>query len=165
MRVRDIMTRGVRTCAPSTSLREAALRMREADCGVLPVVEEGRASGILTDRDVCLALAQRDRRPSEVAVGEAMSRGLYACEEADEVREALATMRSRRIRRLPVVDRQGKLRGMLSINDVIRGVRPDRHGSGISPGQAVRTLRAICEHRDPAKKEENRDVTVLSEFV
>ena len=77
---------------------------------------------------------------------------------------ALDTMRARRIRRLPVVDAAGALRGILSMNDVVRGAGPGGQGR-ISYADALRTLQAIGEHRYPREEEHNADVTALSEYV
>lgn len=164
MKVKAIMTRAVRSCSPETTAREAVLTMREADCGILPVVRGERLAGVVTDRDLCLALAERDCGPSELSVGEAMSRGLWACREDDEVHAALDTMRARRVRRLPVVDAAGQLRGILSINDVARNAEREADGR-ISFEDALGTFQAIGEHRYPAREEHDVDVTALSEFV
>jgi signal-transduction protein with cAMP-binding, CBS, and nucleotidyltransferase domain len=121
--------------------------------------------GVITDRDICLALAQSDRRPSEVFVAEAMSRGALICRGEDGVREALSTMRARRVRRLPVVDAAGKLCGILSINDVIRHTEQAGDGQAISYEDTVKTLQDICEHRYPVAPAKPADVTELARFV
>lgn len=164
MKVKAIMTRAVRWCTPETTAREAALAMRQVDCGILPVLRKGKPVGVVTDRDVCLALAERDCRPGELPVGDAMSRCLWACREDDDVQTALDTMRARRVRRLPVLDATGDLRGILSMNDVAREARPGVDG-GVTEEDALRALQAIGEHRYPAGKEDNVDVTALSRFV
>jgi predicted transcriptional regulator len=138
--------------------------MRQVDCGILPVLRNGRPAGVVTDRDLCLALAERDCRPGELPVGDAMSRGLWACREDDEVQTALDTMRARRVRRLPVLDAAGDLRGILSMNDVLREAGAGLDG-GLAPEEALRALQVIGEHRYPARKEDNVDVTALSRFV
>jgi signal-transduction protein with cAMP-binding, CBS, and nucleotidyltransferase domain len=139
--------------------------MRGIDSGVLPVMQKGRAVGVITDRDICLALAERDRRPSEVTVGEAMSRGVLTCVEQDGVRETLATMRARRVRRLPVIDTAGRLCGILSINDVIRHTEQAGDGQAVSYEDTVKTLQHICEHRYPAAPAKPADVTELARFL
>jgi len=164
VKVKAIMTRAVRWCTPETTAREAALAMRQVDCGILPVLGKGRPAGVVTDRDLCLALAERDCRPSELPVGDAMSRCLWACREDDDVHTALDTMRARRVRRLPVLDAAGDLRGILSMNDVAREAGPGLDG-GVTQEDALGALRVIGEHRYPARKEDNVDVTALSRFV
>jgi CBS domain-containing protein len=74
MRVNEIMTESPKACAPDSSVREAAVLMRDNDCGVLPVVQRGRLVGIVTDRDLCLGLAECDRPASQVSVDEIMFR-------------------------------------------------------------------------------------------
>jgi CBS domain-containing protein len=162
MKVKTIMTRPAVSCAPETSVALAGQMMRQIDGGVLPVVEKGRLVGVVTDRDICLGLAERNRRPSEVTVQQVMSRGLQACGEKDEVRRALITMRAKRIRRLPVVDAQGQLRGMLSVNDVILRSEPVGNGQAVSYEETIKTLQRICEHRYPVPEPKPEDVTELA---
>ena len=150
MKVKEIMTRDARSCAPETSVREAAATMREADCGALPVVHKGKTSGMSTDRDICLALAERNRLPSDLQVEEAMSRALYACAKEDGVEKALATMRGHQVRRLPVVDGNGVLRGIVSLNDVALHAVEKGDGHAIAYGEAMKTFKAICGHRHAA---------------
>lgn len=161
MKVRTIMTRDVATCAPETPLRDAALMMREADAGVLPVLVSGRACGVVTDRDICLGLAERDCRPSEVPVREVMSRSVCSCSEDDSVETALSTMRSRRVRRLPVLAADGTLRGILSMNDVLLHSREGSNREAIAYDDAIQTLQTICEHRNRGKARELVDATSL----
>ena len=150
MKVKDIMTRSAMSCTPETSVREAAEIMRAADCGALPVVYKAKTSGMITDRDICLALAERNRAPSELRVEEVMSRVLYACAEEDGVEKALATMRGHQVRRLPVVDAKGALRGIVSLNDVALHTAEKGDARAIPDEEAMRTLKAICGHRRAA---------------
>ena len=115
MRVRDLMTPAPRTCAPESTLADAALAMDQARCGVLPVVDCGRTVGMLTDRDVCLALAREDGRPSEVRVDRAMSRDVHYLKEDETHARALQLMRRWRVRRLPVLAADGSLRGIVTL--------------------------------------------------
>ena len=153
MRVLDIMRREVMVCTPESTLASAGRHMAEADCGVLPVVDEAsRVVGMLTDRDVCITLALRDRRPSEVTVRQAMSGDVYSCRVGDDIREALATMRQRRVRRLPVVDADRHLAGILSLDDVVLEARPFEGPGFTGPvyGDIAETLKAICAQPVPA---------------
>jgi CBS domain-containing protein len=125
MRVDEICTRDVKTCGPDTNLADAAWTMWEADCGILPVVDaEGKVTGVVTDRDIAMATATKYRPAREIAVREVTADRLFTCSLRDDVKEALETMRSQKIRRLPVVDTEGKARGMLSLNDVAQASRP-----------------------------------------
>jgi CBS domain-containing protein len=141
MKVRDVMTEPALTCAPETSLAVAAGLMREADYGTLPVVDSrGRLVGIITDRDICLAVAGSNRNAINIAVREAMTQKVFSALLDDDVHSALATMKSARVRRLPVRDDVGRLTGILSIEDlVVRGLQ----GGGINTDEIVAALRAM----------------------
>lgn len=105
MKVRDIMTEPAVTCSPRASLAVAARLMRDADYGTLPVVDaQGRLEGIITDRDVCVALAGTNRNAVNVSVHEAMTHRVFTAGPDDDVHGALATMRTHRVRRVPVCD-------------------------------------------------------------
>lgn len=141
MKVRDIMTEPALTCSPETSLAVAAGLMRDADYGTLAVVDSrGRLAGIITDRDICLVVAGSSRNGVNIAVHEAMTGKVLTARPDDDVISALATMKSARVRRLPVCDDAGHLKGILSIEDiVVRGLQ----GDGVSTGEIVTALRAM----------------------
>ena len=144
MKVRDVMTSDVRTCRPETNLAEAVRDMWEGDCGALPVVnDEGRVTGMITDRDICIALATRGRSAERVAVRDVAQGPAHTCLADDETATALGTMKAHRVRRLPVIDADGHIRGILSLNDVVT------HAGSASPTEVVSTLSSICEHRRP----------------
>lgn len=107
MKVTEIMTAAPRTCTPDTTLAAAANLMWEGDCGILPVVDDGELVGVVTDRDMYIALATRNARASQVRVGAVATKTVSACQPEDEVEAALATMKRARVRRLPVVDAAG----------------------------------------------------------
>lgn len=122
MRVKDVMSTNVTACTPSSSLAGIASRMWLGSCGAIPVLDdERRIVGIVTDRDVCFAVASTGRPAKDVEVREITpgARTVYTCSPEDDVRDAVAVMRERRVRRLPVVDGEGRLRGMLSMTDAI----------------------------------------------
>jgi CBS domain-containing protein len=144
MKVRDLMTSKVRSCRLETNLAEVGKEMWEGDCGALPVVnDEGRVTGIITDRDIAIALATRGRPAGEVAVREVTGDRAQTCLADDDATVALETMKAYKVRRLPVVDADGHLRGVLSLNDVVT------HAGAASPTEVVRTLASICEHGHP----------------
>ena len=92
--------------------------MWDCDCGAVPVIDDdGRAIAVVTDRDICMAALMRDRAPSAIPVAEAMSRDLKSCGPDDEVATAEEIMRAHQIRRLPIVDRDRRPVGMLSLAD------------------------------------------------
>ena len=119
MKVKELMTTDVKRCSPETNLAAAARIMWEGDCGAVPVTDErDRVIGVITDRDICIAAATRPRTEGEIPVKEVISRALYTCAPGDDVRAALETMKTRKIRRLPVVDPGGRLIGIVSIHDI-----------------------------------------------
>src|SRR5690348_11969620 len=116
MKVRDAMTPNVTCCTLDSNLAGVASRMWLGSCGAVPVLDEtARVVGIVTDRDVCFALAGSDRPATEVKVRELVARrpALYTCAADDELADALRRMRDRRVRRLPVVDAEGGVEGIL----------------------------------------------------
>ena len=154
MRISDVMHREPSVCRPETTLAEAGRVMASIDCGILPVVDETESVlGVLTDRDICLALTERNARPSTIFVRDVMSRDVATCRAHHDLSEALGKMRSRRVRRLPVVSDDGLIEGILSLDDVVLLARgSDTPGLG-GPlyDELGRTMRAICEHPLPAR--------------
>jgi CBS domain-containing protein len=145
MRVRDIMTQPAATCAPETTIAIAGHLMEDVGCGMLPVVDlRRRLLGVVTDRDLLLALANTDRSARQIMVQEAMNRDVTTCGSDDELSSALQAMRRRAVRRLPVVDREGHVIGVLSIDDIVRwGVVP----SGVRAAYVIEALDQICDRR------------------
>jgi CBS domain-containing protein len=144
MRVRDIMTRDPKTCGPEMTLQDAAFLMHGAGCGILPVLAQGRTIGVVTDRDICFGLAERDRPASEIPVSDAMSWRVYFCNQNDRISDALETMTVKQVRRLPVDDDDGRLCGILSIDDVIL------HSGAtdmalVSAAETLQALQGICQ--------------------
>ncbi len=115
------MTTDVGACRPFDTVDWSAKVMWERDCGAVPVVDqEGRAIAMLTDRDICMAALTQGKALAEIHVSSAMSRRLWSCRPMDDVKEAEKLMRAHQVRRLPVVDPDGKLLGVLSISDLAR---------------------------------------------
>lgn len=147
--VHDAMRTRVYVCAPEDTLARAAQLMWEKDLGCLPVCAPGRqALAMLTDRDIAMAAFMQWKHLAEASVESAMSRSLCACSPDDELGQAEEMMRANQVRRLPVVDAQGVLVGLLSLGDVARYVRQRSPRAG-SPAQQrlAETLAAICEPR------------------
>src|SRR5258708_7678276 len=102
MKVKEILTTNPKVCTTTTNLAEAASFMWDYDCGILPVVgDEGRVVGLITDRDICIAGATKNRNLSDIAVEETMTGKVYSCAPEDDVDKALDTMQQRKVRRLP----------------------------------------------------------------
>src|SRR5579872_3332866 len=120
MRVGDIMTREIVSCQKDTDIGAAARLMRAGRFGTLPVVDaHGTLTGIITDRDIAMAAATRQRNASHIAVHEVMSAKIRSCFADDEVGVALKQMEAAGVRRLPVLDANSHLTGILSIDDIV----------------------------------------------
>lgn len=153
------MSEDVKCCGPDTNLASAAAVMWENDCGVLPVVTDGRnAIGVITDRDIAIALGTRNEQASEIPVKEVMTREIYTTSPEDDIHSALKIMRKAQVRRLPVVNTEGVLDGILCLNDIaLQAVRPNgKKSPELSYEDVVNTLKAICEHRRPGLEEQYR---------
>lgn len=148
MKVREIMTAGAQTCGPDTTLPQAVRAMRDERCGFLPVVDwRSSVAGVVTDRDICMALVNSARKPLNIAVREVMETNVHTCGPDDELQAALETMKRYRVRRLPVVSEHGTLVGVLSFDDVVlRALTPDAP----TPADMVTSLREILKRREEA---------------
>jgi len=119
MKVRDVMRRDAAVCGPDNNLAAVAETMWKRDVGVVPVVDgRGRAVGMITDRDVCIAVGTRHRMAADIAVEEVMSTDLASVRPEEDLDDALEQMRRRKVRRLPVLETDGTLVGILSIDDL-----------------------------------------------
>ena len=153
MRVKEIMTPDAKAIWLTESLADAAKLMWENDCGVLPIIKDGRkVIGMITDRDICMAIAMRDTSPSGVSVEEVMTGRVYSVSPEDEIAQALQAMQEHKIRRLPVVNPEGELEGILSFNDIVmHAKRVDVAVSdSINSDDVMETYQAICRHPVPA---------------
>lgn len=120
MKVRDVMTEAAVCCKPETNIGEAVELLWSNNCGMLPVVDAGRKLvGVITDRDICMAMGTRNRLPGNLTVGEVATVKVYTCGADDEIHEGVSTMATHHVRRLPVVDSHGVVIGILSMDDVI----------------------------------------------
>jgi CBS domain-containing protein len=146
MKVKDLMTREPRTCSPDTTLAAAAHLMWDGDCGILPVVDDGELVGVVTDRDMYIALATQNARASYLRVGAVATKTVATCDPEDDVHAALATMKQARVRRLPVLGFGRTVMGILSMNDILRVAGA---GGDVSDEDVVATLQAICAHHHP----------------
>ncbi len=150
MNVQELMSVDVARCAPDATMAEAARLLWDHDCGALPVVccETGCVIGMVTDRDLCMAALIRGGRLDEMPVSIAMSREVRACDVDETAARAHAIMREHRVRRLPVVDAEGQLVGILSLNDLARRAAKGRGPAAIGRQRDVaKTLAAVSAPR------------------
>jgi CBS domain-containing protein len=118
--LKDVMSRDVKMVTPETTIREAAQQMRDGDFGMLPVAENDRMIGAISDRDIAVRAVADDKGP-ETPVRDVMSRGICWAYEDDSVDVAARLMSERQIRRLPVVNRDKRLVGIVSLGDLAIG--------------------------------------------
>jgi len=147
MKVAQMMTRDVQSCTPETNLAAAAMQMWNGDCGALPVVDDdGRLLGMITDRDICIAAATNHKDIARIKVGEVTTGEVQSCAPETSVRDALKIFEQARVRRLPVVDEDNKLQGILSISDIVlhTGEGRDTKATDISYADVANTFKAIC---------------------
>ena len=150
MKVKDVMTKDVRICGINDDLSTAARTMWTRDCGVLPVVgKDGHMVGVLTDRDVCIAAGCKNLPPAMIGVSDVMTRRVFSCAPESPIRDALQILREKQVRRLPVIDANGRLCGILSLNDVALKALATKKPSELSATDVEQTLAAICRPRSP----------------
>src|ERR1043166_23355 len=159
MKVKEVMTPDAKSIWMTQNLAEAAKEMWENDCGALPVVKDGKKIvGMLTDRDICMAGAIRDRGLGQISVEEIMNQEVYAAQPEQDIKLALETMREHKIRRLPVLNLEGELTGIVSMNDIVLKAKPTNGKKApIEYGDVVKTYQAICAHPVPMTKPETTD--------
>lgn len=120
------MTRSPGSCSPGDTLAAAAETMRRFDCGMVPVVEEDKVVGTVTDRDIVLAAQRRGAALSAIPVSDAASEDPAVCSPSDKLEKAISKMKKRRVRRLPVVDRDRALVGVISIADIAAAAKKNK---------------------------------------
>jgi len=145
MKVKDIMATDLRTCASGTNLAAAAELMLDGDCGFLPVIDNGKLAGVVTDRDMYIALATRNTLASQITVGDVARTRVFTCGPDDDVHLALATMKQHHVRRLPVEGFGGTVAGIVSMNDILLAAGR----KGVGNAEIVDTFQAICAHDHP----------------
>jgi len=154
MKVSDVMTRTPACCTPETNLGSAVEIFWNRRCGILPVVDSGeRVVSVITDRDICIALGTRNRLPGELTVGDVATQRAICCGADEDLRSALGKMAEAKVRRLPVVNTDGKLEGLLSMDDVVGRTSPKAMAKGneLTSEEVVSTLKKLYAPRLPAK--------------
>lgn len=152
MKVKDVMMRTPAFCSPETNLGAAIEMLWTRNCGMLPIVDaKKKVIAVVTDRDLCVALGTRNRLPGQIAVGEVASGEAYTCCDEDDIHEALQEMARNRVRRLPVINKEGVLEGILSMDDVVLHAVAGAWGRSaeLSDEDVVKTLRQIYGPRLP----------------
>lgn len=146
MKVKDVMMRTAAGCSADTNLGAAVEIMWNRNCGILPIVDaQAKVTGVITDRDICIALGTRNRLPGEIAAGEVATGKIFCCNPEDDIRAALTTMAQAKVRRLPVINTEEKLEGILSMDDVVLHSEAGRAGRPVdlSHEEVVETLKKL----------------------
>ena len=164
MKVQDMMSKSVTTCAMQDTLNTVAQKMWDLDCGVLPVVDpDQRPLAVITDRDVCMAAFTTGKTLDDLRVLGSMSKQIWTCRAQEEVNSAALRMAKHGVRRLPVVDAEGKLVGMLSLNDLaITAAKEPQAKLTAATADAMRVLQAVCAHRQPNRAETKSTAAALA---
>lgn len=149
MNIRDLMTKPVVTCRSTDMLDCPARLMWEFDCGVIPVVkEDGRMAGIVTDRDICMAAYTQGRTLHAIPVRDAMAKNVFSCHADDSFEAAESIMKDNQVRRLPVLDRDDRPIGVISLSDIAR-YAVSLSGKDSIDRELTRSLAAISQPRRP----------------
>jgi CBS domain-containing protein len=126
MQLREIMTRDVEVVSPETTVKDAAKKMQQLDVGPLPVCDGERLLGMLTDRDITIRVVAEGADPALKKVRETMTPGMVYCFEDQDVKEAARLMEQHQIRRLPIINRDKRLVGIISLGDLAVSTRDQK---------------------------------------
>jgi CBS domain-containing protein len=118
MKISEIMTRDPELIDPTASIRDAARRMKDEDIGALPIGENDRLIGMVTDRDIAIRAVAEDRDPNSTTVRDVMSEKVFYCFEDDDVEDAARCMAENQVRRLPILNRDKRLTGIVALADI-----------------------------------------------
>lgn len=145
MKISTVMNPNVHTCRPDESLGQAAMLMWKHDCGFVPVIEQDsrRVVGAITDRDICMATATRHIAPDTAKVQDTMCTKPITIRAEDEIDNALTTMKTHQVHRIPVVDSSDRLVGIVSFSDIVRLASTDGILRSIGDHDIVAVYRAI----------------------
>src|SRR5690606_21846597 len=118
MKVKDAMHKGAEWVEPQTPVAEVAKKMRDLDIGAIPVGENDRLVGMVTDRDIACRAVANGQSPSALTARDVMSKGIFYCRDDEELEDAMRIMEQKQVRRLPVIDNNKRMVGMLSLGDI-----------------------------------------------
>jgi CBS domain-containing protein len=148
MRVHDVMIPDPICCVPSDTAMRAACVMKDRNTGIVPIVENDRSRklvGVVTDRDLCLAVVAEGQYPNSVQLQSCMATTLITCAADDPVQAALEQMRENQVRRIMVADHQGEIQGIVSLADIVRC-------SDATPTEIREALKCLSEPTDAPSK-------------
>ena len=132
MKVKDVMHKGAEWVAPQTPVCDVARKMRDLDIGAIPVGENDRLIGMVTDRDIACRGVANGKDPGKLTAHEVMSKGIFYCNETEELEDALRIMEQKQVRRLPVINDKKRMVGMLALGDVADAASHELSGEVIA---------------------------------
>lgn len=138
MLVKDVMTKAPTCCRPEDKLDSVAMLMLEQDCGEIPVWDGTRLVGVITDRDITCRAVSMGRNPGTQPVSEVMTKSVFTVQPENDLDSALALMETKQIRRVPVLDKAGRLVGIVSLADLT---------SKLPAADLAATLKAVSARR------------------
>lgn len=118
MKVRKMMHKGVEWVSPDTTVTALAKKMQQFDIGAIPIGENDRLIGMVTDRDIAIRGVADGKDPSKLTARDVMTKGVIYCRDDEDIDEAARVMESKQVRRLPVIDANKRMVGMISLGDV-----------------------------------------------
>jgi CBS domain-containing protein len=130
-KIKDVMTEGVELIGPDATMKEAAAKMAESDVGILPVGENDRLVGVITDRDLVVRGIAQGNDPARTKVRDVMTQGVLYCYDDQDATQAADDMAEQQVRRMPVVSRDKRLIGMISLGDIARKADADKAGKAL----------------------------------
>jgi len=143
MKVREIMTSNVECLAPDASVREIAQEMKSLDVGFIPICENDRLVGMITDRDLTVRTTAAGADPNQARVRDAMTPQVHFCFEDQDVTDAAQLMKKNQVRRLPVLNRNKRMTGIVSLGDLAVETHNDQLAGNI--------LEAVSEPAEPTR--------------
>lgn len=137
MKVRDAMHKGAEWVEATTPVQTIAAKMRDLDVGAIPIGENDRLIGMVTDRDITMRAVAAGKEVAKLTARDVMSKGIVFCRDTEDVEDAVRIMEQKKIRRLPVLDENKRMVGMLSLGDIAHSASHEISGE---------TLTAVANH-------------------
>lgn len=136
MKIREIVHAPVATVSPDTMLNDVAKLMKQHDCGSIPVVKSDKMIGMVTDRDIVIRCVAEAMDPMTITAEQCMSEGILYCYDDDALEDVAESMGDKKVRRMPIVDREKRLVGIVSLGDIAAACK-DKD----VPGEALAEIR------------------------
>lgn len=127
MKIKDIMSKDVEVVSPETLLHEVAKKMQASDCGSVLVAEDDRLVGVITDRDIALRCVAKSHDPASTRADQVMTKEILYCRAGDEMEDVVQNMMRNKVRRLPVLDDDKRLVGIVSLGDMAASSTDEHH--------------------------------------